>query len=136
VTSVLQGRRDGQDGAGPLATALGVFSLALGTAQVLSPDGVSRLVGVPGSSPAVQVTQRVFGMRELVQGTGILASSSPRGWVWSRVAGDVLDVAALLVGARTLGGDRTRVGIALVALGGVGVADLVAARQLSRPRRS
>jgi hypothetical protein len=132
VTSVLQGRRDGPDGAGPLATALGVFSLALGTAQVLRPDGVSRLVGVPGSSPTVQAVQRVFGMRELVQGTGILASPSPRGWVWSRVAGDVLDVAALLVGAHTLGGDRTRVGIALATLGGVGVADLVAARRLSR----
>ena len=127
---MLQGRRGGQDGAGPLATALGVFSLALGTAQVLSPDGVSRLVGIRGSH-AVQVTQRVFGVRELVQGTGILASSSPRGWVWSRVVGDVLDVGMLLVGARTKGFDRTRVAIALVALGGVGVADLVAARRLS-----
>jgi uncharacterized membrane protein len=130
VTSVPPGRRNGQGG--PLATALGVFSLALGTAQVLDPDGVSRLVGVQGSSPAVQATQRVFGVRELVQGTGILASSSPRGWVWSRVAGDVLDVAMLLVAARTKGYDRTRVAVALAALGGVGVADLAAALQLTR----
>jgi uncharacterized membrane protein len=131
VTSVSRRRRNGQDGSA-LATALGVFSLALGTAQVLSPDGVSRLAGVRGSSPTVQAVQRVFGARELVQGTGILASASPRGWVWSRVAGDVLDVGALLLAARTAGHDRTRTGIALAALGGVGVADLVAALQLSR----
>jgi uncharacterized membrane protein len=131
VTSVPRGRRNGQDGSA-LATALGVFSLGLGTAQVLSPDGVSRLAGVRGSSPTVQAVQRVVGARELVQGTGILASSSPRGWVWSRVAGDVVDVGMLVAAARAHGHDRTRLAIALGALVGVGVADLVAALQLSR----
>jgi uncharacterized membrane protein len=128
---VARGRRNGQDGTA-LATALGVFSLALGTAQVLSPDGVSRLAGVRGGSPTVQAVQRVFGVRELVQGTGILASPSPRGWVWSRVAGDVVDVGMLVAAARAEGHDRSRLAIALGALAGVGVADLVAALQLSR----
>jgi len=126
---VPRGRRDGQGGS-RLSTALGVFSLALGTAQVVTPDGLSRLIGVQGSSPVVQTSQRLLGVREIVQGSGILASSQPRGWVWSRVAGDVLDVSLFVAAARAKGLDRTRIAITLAALTGVGVADLVAALRL------
>jgi uncharacterized membrane protein len=127
---VPRGPRSGQGGSG-LSTALGVFSLALGSAQVISPDGLSRLIGVQGSSPVVQTAQRALGVREIVQGSGILASSQPRAWVWSRVAGDVLDVGLFLAAARTTGYDRRRIAVTLAALTGVGVADLVAALQHS-----
>jgi uncharacterized membrane protein len=123
---VPRGRRDRQGGSA-LSTALGIFSLALGSAQVVTPDGLSRLVGVQGGTPVVQTAQRLLGVREIVQGSGILASSHPRGWVWSRVAGDVLDVGLFVAAARTTGRDRTRIAVTLAALTGVGVADLVAA---------
>lgn len=110
---------------------MGVFSLGLGTAQVVDPDGLSRLVGLR-SGPVVQQVQRLVGIRELVQGSGILASSQPRGWVWSRVVGDALDVGLFVAAARATGHDRTRVAATLAALTGVGAADLVAALQLSR----
>src|SRR5947209_13247609 len=82
----------------PLAQFLGWFSVALGTAQVAAPRAMCRLIGARGKGRAPTL-MRVMGAREITQGLGILVRPRPTGWLWSRVAGDALDVALLAVTA-------------------------------------
>jgi uncharacterized membrane protein len=114
-----------------LATGLGVFSLALGAAEIAAPDAVARAVGVRDQGPAVRAVTAVLGARELAHGAGILRGRRTAAWVWSRVAGDAVDIAALLTAARVKGSVPTRLGVGLAALAGVTVADVVTARTLS-----
>jgi hypothetical protein len=74
----------------PLATFLGLFSIGLGLAEFLCPRRMASLTGV--HAPALL---RGYGVREITSGVGILADDRPAGWLWSRVAGDVIDLATL-----------------------------------------
>ncbi|MFO0849176.1 MAG: hypothetical protein U0871_11575 [Gemmataceae bacterium] len=112
----------------PLATFLGVFSLGLGFAELFAPGTVSRLSGVryPG-------LLRAYGLREVTSGMGILLNRRPTGWLWSRVAGDVMDLATL--GVAYAEGDRRDRGRVLAAAGavaGVTALDIVCALDHSR----
>ena len=78
-----------------VARGLGVFSLALGAAELCFPKAVNKALGV--NAP---LTTRAFGLREIASGVGILCSKNPAPWLWARVAGDVADLAALGVGQR------------------------------------
>jgi uncharacterized membrane protein len=78
-----------------LARFLGWFSIGLGTAELVAPGVLRRVIG--GGDRRVI---RLMGLRELAHGAGILTSARPTGWVWSRVGGDALDLAALGVVAR------------------------------------
>jgi hypothetical protein len=73
------------------AAMMGLFSYALGTAQILRPGGVNRLMGIPDHNPN-HAMQRVIGIREIVTGTGVLFGRNTSGWMWGRVAGDVMDI--------------------------------------------
>ena len=42
---------------------------------------------------------RACGLREIVNGVGLLASADPRPWLWGRIAGDALDLSMLAVRA-------------------------------------
>src|SRR3954466_11560030 len=87
----------------PLAQFLGWFSVGLGLAQVTAPRVMSRLVGSSGDGHAPLLTQ-AMGLRELTQGMGILIRPRATSWLWSRVAGDSLDLALLgVVAARNKG---------------------------------
>ncbi|GAA3221919.1 hypothetical protein GCM10020216_033740 [Nonomuraea helvata] len=77
-----------------LARALGWVSLALGTVQLAAPRTINRLSGVDDSRLARTVT-RMVGTRQLVHGAALLGSRRPGPWTWSRVVGDVLDLALL-----------------------------------------
>lgn len=108
------------------ARALGWFSLALGTAELLCPGDMARLTGIRGRS-----LLRLYGLREITSGIGILSSTRPSPWLWSRVLGDVLDLATLVpVISRT---DRRshRAGAAALAVAGVTLVDIAAAAQQS-----
>jgi hypothetical protein len=113
---------------GVLTTFLGVFSIGLGLAEMMRPPKVAARTGVPYPKLV-----RLYGAREIVTGIGILSSRRPAGWLWARVAGDVLDLA-------TLGGSATQVGESgqrraaqsAAAVGGVLALDLVAAIANSR----
>lgn len=114
-----------------LARFLGWFSVGLGSTQLTAPRALCRLVGADddGRAPLVM---RGMGAREVLHGVGILVRPRPTGWVWSRVAGDVLDVAALgLVAARER---RARTGAAIASLVPILVADVNEARYLSQLR--
>ena len=124
-------RSAGRDVTADLARGLGMFSLGLGSAELAAPGAVARLAGVRGDGPGVQRVTSLYGARELAQGAGILTGRGTAGWVWSRVAGDVVDIATLAVGASRKGAAPTRLGVSLAALAGVTVADVVTARALS-----
>lgn len=113
----------------PLATALGVFSLGLGLWEALAPRSVGDRTGV--RLPAVV---RGYGVREMAVGIGILSSERPAFWLWSRVAGDALDLATLAASYhRSLPDDRRKNLQAAAAVLGVTVLDLLCAWEHSGP---
>ena len=130
-TGMSSGGSSGRDVPTDLAKGLGVFSLALGSAELAGPGAVARWAGIRGDGTAVHTVASVYGARELAHGVGILSGHGTAGWVWSRVAGDVLDIATLVGGARAKGAAPMRLALGLAALAGVTVADVVTARALS-----
>lgn len=109
----------------PLARTLGLVSLALGVPAVAAPDAVSRLVGVDDSATAPRVVSAV-GYRELVHAVTLLVGSPTT--VWTRVAGDVVDLVTLGQAlAHRSGERRTRVTATTAVVAGLTAVDLVAA---------
>jgi hypothetical protein len=119
----LSGRRAASHSA---ARALGWLSIGLGVAGLLLPRLLGRFVGMEGREGSM----RVCGAREIATGIGILNSPDPLPWVWARVAGDALDIAAL--GAGFIGSERKgSVALALGAVAGVTLADVATGQILS-----
>ena len=52
-------------------------------------------------APSLPTLTRACGLRELGTGIGILTSKDPAPWLWGRVVGDALDVAAVGAGLVT-----------------------------------
>ena len=94
MASTLERLSAGDGSARTLARGLGWFSLARGAAELLAPGPLSEAAGVGGRRGLVQAC----GLRDLAAGTGILASSDQRPWIWSRIAGDAIDLATLAPG--------------------------------------
>jgi uncharacterized membrane protein len=113
----------------PLAQFLGWFSIGLGTAQVAAPRALCRLVGASDEGLAPRV-MRLVGARELTQGTGILVRPRPTAWLWSRVAGDALDLS--LLGLTAAKNRRARTAFAIANVLAVTVPDVYESRFLSR----
>ena len=125
------GRRLEQSGARRLAGALGWVGLGLGVAGLLAPRRTARLIGVRGTRSAA-ATLRVVGLREVASGLGILTRPRPGGWLWGRVAGDVMDLALLVPALRSRRARPTRVALATLGVLGVTLLDVRCARQLAR----
>lgn len=79
-----------------LSVGLGLFSLALGAAELFAPRRIARRLDAEDHRGVV----RGFGVREVVSGLGILASPAASATVWNRVAGDAMDMGALALAAR------------------------------------
>lgn len=108
---------------GGLSTFLGLFSIGLGLWEVLSPRGVAAATGVryPG-------LLRAYGVREIGAGLGILSTPRPAGWLWARVAGDILDLATIAAAyAQGNETDRPKTLVAAAAVAGVTALDVIAA---------
>src|SRR5215212_7379367 len=91
-----------QNEAAPVARGLGWFSIGLGLAEVLAPASMARMTGMQGYEAAL----RLFGLREMASGIGILAGPGPAaGWLWARVAGDALDLGLIGVAAGSNDGE-------------------------------
>jgi uncharacterized membrane protein len=118
-----------------LPRLLGWASLGLGTAQLAAPHAVSRLAGVDDSATA-RAAVPLAGTRELGHAALLLGSREPAPWVWTRVAGDVIDLTAL---SRALafrrGVRRGRTAIATAAVAAITAADLYAAVQERRRKK-
>jgi uncharacterized membrane protein len=113
-----------------LAEGLGYLSLGLGTAQVAAPRLVAWLTGVRPSR-AHKSVMRAMGLRELAVGTGLMSANTTSPWLWARAAGDVLDLAMLGPGLASSEVGRRRRMLAIAAVAGVTVVDLVAGRRIA-----
>jgi hypothetical protein len=109
-----------------LALGLGWFSVGLGLAQILAPRGMAKLVGIEKGGGLM----RVLGLRELINGCGILTQRKQSRWVWARVAGDVIDASLLSSTLATANSNRRRVAMATAAVAGVTALDVICGRRL------
>lgn len=121
-------RSGGHDG---LAQALGWFSVGLGVAQLLAPRAMARAAGLPGHPGWI----RAVGAREIAAGVGILGAHRPAGWLWTRVAGDAMDLAILGMAAATAGSRRRRVALAGGVVAGLAALDVLTSVRHSRQPR-
>ncbi|MEA3121166.1 MAG: hypothetical protein QOH33_707 [Paraburkholderia sp.] len=108
-----------------VARGLGWLSIALGMAELLAPRAVSRAAGLNDRVGLV----RLYGLRELACGIGILASRNPAPFLRARVGGDVLDLATLAATQQTMSErDRHRAMRTAVTVAGISALDVYAAR--------
>lgn len=135
--SVSQRGRDGRKPSGlkdlneeQLARGLGWFSIGLGLAEVLAPRGIAKIAGAGGNHTGLI---RLFGLREIASGIGIFAQGKrPAAAVWSRVAGDALDLAALGAAFASPRSSKGRVAFATANILAVTAIDVLCAQQLGK----
>jgi hypothetical protein len=111
-----------------MATGLGWFSIALGAVELLATRAITKALGMRGDHNLV----RLYGVREMVTGVGILTSYDPAPWLWGRVAGDALDLGTLGVHFSDSNPKRDNVGIALANVAMIAALDVYCAQRLSR----
>jgi len=111
-----------------LAKGLAWFSIALGVSELAMPDRVADLAGLPRSSVP---TLRALGAREIGHGISILAAPGRPAPVWSRVAGDAIDLAVMLSAFRSEEADEGRLSVAIGAVAAVTALDAFCASRLS-----
>ena len=117
-------------GAG-VAHGLGLFSIALGLTQLLAPRLLARATGT--HSPELM---QCCGVREIVSGIAVLGCSRPAFGMWTRVAGDAMDLAVL--GSAMIANDcesRASATKAAAVVAGVTALDVVTAMQLTAAQR-
>lgn len=113
-------------GAGWFTFGLGWLSVVLGLIGLFAPRRAARTIGIRNHP----FLFRLFGLRELASGYGILTQQQrPKarsGWLWSRVGGDALDLTLLGTAFRS-SSRRNRLGIATGAVAGVTILDTLGA---------
>jgi len=116
-----------------MARALGWFSIGLGAAELLGARRLARGLGLEGYEWLI----RGYGAREIASGVACL-SANPLLGITSRIAGDGLDILTLLAGLRQDGPRRSNTELALFAVAGVTLLDVLCYQELSarhaRPR--
>ena len=106
-----------------LARTLGIFGLGLGLVEILAPRRIARLIGIGEEH---ETTLQLLGLREIASGLGIV-QGEPTYFLWSRVAGDIMDLGLLGSFLNADRGNRSRrVQYAMVAAAAVTAADILA----------
>jgi hypothetical protein len=120
-------------GVGPvgLADALGWGSSVLGAPMTVAPRWFLRTIGIDDDAKAVGWTLAV-GVREHLATLNIVANRQRRIGMWSRVAGDTMDLALLAQAYRHKRRDAARLQGALGIVGALWALDLYTAVQLTR----
>lgn len=111
-----------------LAKGLGWFSVGLGLTELLAPRAIASISGVSNKHTGLI---RLYGLRELAAGIGIFAQKKPTEAVWSRVAGDALDLVSLGVACTAPDAKRGRITFATANVLAVTALDVMCAMQLS-----
>ena len=111
-----------------LGVALGWLGVGIGVVELLMPRRVAHTAGLPERTRLM----RAMGMREIVNGAGILLQPHQAGWRWSRVAGDMIDLSLLGWTGRRRQDRRLQTITALVA--GLTAIVVLAAYASRRPR--
>ncbi|HLX28539.1 MAG TPA: hypothetical protein VKV24_08655 [Casimicrobiaceae bacterium] len=116
-----------------LAQRLGWLSLSLGFAEIVAPRLVLRLLGGNGRYANLV---RLYGVRELLSGALMFAQGTrPATAMWSRVAGDALDIATLAAAGASPRTNKGGVALATAGVLGVAALDVHCARELRREHR-
>lgn len=110
-----------------LAKGLGWFSIGLGLTEIAAPGWLARQIGIHQDRTGVL---RAMGVREAATGIGILLQDRPATGLWSRVAGDALDLSLLTAALRSPSNQKGRLAAAVGMVVGVTLLDLVSARKL------
>ena len=111
-----------------LARFLGWFSIGLGVAEIVAPGRLAQFIGVKNNPTMF----RLMGAREIGSGIAILTQERPAGAVWSRVAGDILDLVLLSTQLDSHNPEREKTLTATMSVLGVTALDIFTARRLSR----
>lgn len=113
------------------ATGLGWLSVGLGLTALLAPRPLARAIGVR-TDPFLL---GLIGLRELISGIGTLRHRRQQRapWLWSRVAGDALDLGLLGSALASPSSEPRRVEAAMAGVAAVAAVDLFCANRLSRP---
>jgi uncharacterized membrane protein len=123
-------RSDSSTSAQRLARGLGWFSIGLGLAELLAPRAIAKICGVRRENAG---TIQLFGIREIASGVAIFAQGDqPAKALWSRVAGDALDLASLGIAFASPDSQKAKVGFATVNVLAVTALDVLCAQQYSR----
>lgn len=113
------------------APAWGWFSIGLGLAQVAVPRRTARLIGIRDNDRN-SMLMRAVGLREIASGVGILTQPRSAGWLWTRVAGDVMDLALLGSALNSERTQRNRTAAATAAVLGITALDVRRSEQMTR----
>jgi uncharacterized membrane protein len=100
-------------------------------AELLAPRRVEKVIGVKKKHTGLT---RSYGLRELTAGIGLLTAgaNSLSPWMWSRVAGDAMDLASLGSGFASRRNEKGKLAFATAAVLGVTVADILCSMQLTK----
>jgi uncharacterized membrane protein len=113
-----------------LVQGLAWFSIGLGLTALLAPRSLGALAGVGPRSGLI----RFIGLRELASGAGLMSSRNATPWLWSRVAGDAMDLLVLGASAARPGRSSMRSLVSMALVGGVAAADVSATLRSTRSR--
>ena len=108
-----------------LGRALGWFSMGLGLTELLAPKVLTRWLGVEGNEGLV----RAYGAREIASGVLCLSVNNDYG-AFSRVGGDILDLASLAAAYRDDNPKKANVGLAIAAVAGITIIDAIAGQSI------
>jgi uncharacterized membrane protein len=112
----------------PLAQCLGWLSVGLGLAALFAPRKMGEITGLDGRHGLV----RMVGARELASGVGLLTQTRKTPWLWSRVIGDAMDLAALVSAHTGTERGRSRAIGAAAIVAAIAAADVAASVRTSR----
>lgn len=105
-----------------LSLGLGLFSLALGAAELFGSKKITKELDAEGHEGLV----KGFGAREVAAGIGILQAPAHSLGVWNRVAGDLMDLTALGFAARNAPRNKAVWGSVAFVVGALALDALVA----------
>ena len=111
-----------------LAKGLGWFSIGLGLTELLAPRVIANISGVPKRRTGLI---RLYGLRELASGIAIFSQKKPTAAMWSRVAGDALDLTTLGIACTSPDAKRGMITFATANVLAVTALDVMCAKQLS-----
>lgn len=116
-----------------LSGALGANAIGLGVWGLAAPNSVNRFLGMDANP---QMIQLLFGAREIATGLRLASDPTCRTALWSRVAGDVFDIAVLRSLAKPENPRRGNVRTALGVVLAVTALDVLAAWRMSTVKRT
>jgi len=115
-----------------LAKGLGWFSVGLGLTELLAPRFIAKISGISNKNTGLI---RLYGLREIGSGIAIFRQEHPIEAVWSRVAGDAVDLASLGAAFTSSKAKRGRLAFATANVMAVSALDLICATQLTNGQR-